>query len=293
MRNIKELSDFIAVMELKSFTKAANHLRISTSALSHSIRNLEERLNVKLFNRTTRSVSPTDEGEMLYRTISPRLTDIENALNNLQESQGKVAGVVRITAIEHALDYLWDKLSAVLKRYPDLKIETNSESRFTNIVADRFDLGVRFGHHLEQDMIAVRISPDIRMVVVATPKYLAEHGTPQTPEEILSHQTVGIVLPSTGRIMPWEFQRDGKKFDILPNYKIAVNHIQGLINACLDDFGLMWLMQESVQKHLDSGELVTVLDDFATVLDGYHLYYSSRNQSAAVKVVIEALKREE
>lgn len=291
MQHIKELTAFIAVVETGSFTKAASRLRLSQSALSHSIRKLENQLNLKLLNRTTRSVSPTEAGERLYHTIAPRFAEIEQELADLQESQGQVAGLIRITMTEHPLVwFVWQRLSAVLKQHPELRVELNSETRFTDIVRDRYDIGIRWGEDLAQDMIAVRVSPDVRMVVVGSPDYFAKHGKPQTPTDLHAHHCVCVRLPTHGRLLDWEFQVNGKIESIPLKGKVLTNCIQGLLRPVQDGVALAWVTEDLAEEGLRNGSLVSVLDDYAITLEGYHLYYSNRKSSGALKAVIEALR---
>lgn len=291
MTNFNELMAFATVVREGSFTRAAAQMGISQSALSHTIRHLEKKLAIKLLHRTTRSVSPTEAGQHLYQTVAPRFEDIETEIATLSELQGKPTGTVRITATEHSFNtILWPRLRDTLHQYPDIRIEITSDYRFTDIVAERYDIGIRLGDSLAKDMIAVRIAPDLQMVVVATPTYLAQHQQPTTPQEIIQHQCITLRLPTYGGLMPWEFMHHGKTTTLHVPARIVFNSNSMVIQATLAHYGLAWLPLDSVLPYIEQGQLVTLLDDWRATFPGYHLYYATRHASQALMVIVDALR---
>ncbi len=291
MTNFNELAAFVIVVREGSFTRAAAQLGVSPSALSHSMRHLEEQLGIKLLNRTTRSVAPTEAGERLYQSISSQFAHIEDGLSTLQEMRGRVSGRVRISATEHSFNsVIWPKLSPVLHHYPDIQIEITGDYRFTDIVAERYDIGVRLGDDIEKDMIAVRIAPDMRMTVVGSPRYLECHGIPQHPQDLLQHVCIRLRLPTYGGLLPWEFMVDGRLQSMKVEGSLIFSTSSMVVQAVRDDHGLAWGPVAGVQADIDAGRLIPVLEDYAATFTGYHLYYTSRNVSPAIKVVIDALR---
>jgi DNA-binding transcriptional LysR family regulator len=291
MEHFNDLAAFVAVVREGSFTRAAAQLGVSQSALSHTIRALEQRLELKLLNRTTRSVSPTDEGERLYQTVAPRFADIESELTSLRSLRGAAVGTVRITATEHAARaLLLPKLLPLLAEHPAIKIEINSDNRFTDIVANRFDIGVRLGSDVAKDMIAARIAPDMRMRVAGSPAYLARAGRPQTPQALLEHNCIAMRLPTHGGLLSWEFMRDGKTVSVNTAGQLVVNDSRMIVDAALAGCGLAWLPEDLYLDHIDSGRLEPVLDDWMSTYPGYHVYYASRGVSQAVRLVVEGLR---
>jgi len=291
MTRFDDLAAFAAVVRVGSFTKAAAQLGVSQSALSQTVRALEQRLDLKLLNRTTRSVSPTEAGERLYQTVGPRFEDIEAELNVLNEMRGKPAGTVRITATEHAVkSLLWPKLEPWLAQYPDIKLEISADNRFTDIVAERFDIGVRLGSDVAKDMIAVRIAPDMRTAVVGTPDYFARHALPRTPQDLSTHDCIGRRLPTHSGLLNWEFKRRGKTVNANVSGRLAFNTSDLIVAASLAGHGLAWVPHDLVEPHIKSGRLVSVLDDWTLTYPGYHLYYASRRASPAMTLVVEALR---
>jgi DNA-binding transcriptional LysR family regulator len=255
---------------------------------------LERRLDLKLLNRTTRSVSPTEAGERLYQTVGPRFADIEAELAVLGELRGKPAGTVRITATEHAVRTLvWPRLKAWLPKYPDIRIEISSDNRFTDIVAERFDIGVRLGADVAKDMIAVRMAPDMRTVVVASPAYFARHPRPSKPQDLTEHDCIGMRLPTHGGLLNWEFKRRGKSVNAHVTGRLVFNNSELMVAAALAGHGLTWVPDDVVSQHVAAGRLVTVLDDWAMTYPGYHLYYASRRASPALALVVKALRHVE
>jgi DNA-binding transcriptional LysR family regulator len=292
MARFDDLAAFAAVVRAGSFTRAAAQIGVSQSALSQTVRALEHRLDLKLLNRTTRSVSPTEAGERLYSTVGPRFADIEAELAVLGELRGKPAGTVRITATEHAVrTLLWPRLRPWLPKFPDIKLEISSDNRFIDIVSERFDIGVRLGGDVAKDMIAVRIAPDMRLVVVGSPGYLERHARPRTPQDLTEHDCLGLRLPSHGGLLPWEFKRRGKSIRAHVTGRLVFNSSDMIVAAALAGHGLAWVPDDAVGEHIAAGRLVSVLDDWAQTFPGYHLYYASRRASPALALVVDALRQ--
>jgi DNA-binding transcriptional LysR family regulator len=292
MPRFDDLAAFAAVVRAGSFTRAAAQLGLTQSAISQTVRALESRLDLKLLNRTTRSVSPTEAGERLYSVVGPRFADIEAELAVLGELRGKPAGSVRITATEHAVRTLvWPRLHPWLRGFPDIKVEISSDNRFIDIVAERFDIGVRLGGDVAKDMIAVRMAPDMRLVVVGSPDYFARRPRPRTPQELTQHDCLCLRLPSHGGLLPWEFKRRGKSIHVHVTGRLVFNSSDMIVAAALAGHGLAWVPDDAVASPIADGRLVAVLDDWAQVLPGYHLYYASRRSSPALALVIEALQQ--
>ncbi len=293
MARFDELAAFATVVRERSFTRAAAQMGVSQSALSQTIRALETRLELKLLNRTTRSVSPTEAGERLYQTVAPRFADIEAELAVLGDLRGKPAGTVRISATESAVQTLvWPRLQPWLPSHPDIKVEISSDNRFIDIVAERFDIGVRLGNDVAKDMIAVRMAPELRMAVVASPEYLTSRSTPRTPEDLTKHDCIALRLPTHGGLLAWEFQRRGKTINVHPSGQLVFNTTALAVMAAVGGQGLAWASVNFVKDHLARGELVTVLDTWAMVYPGHHLYYASRSASPALMLVVQALKEQ-
>jgi len=292
MTRFDDLAAFAAVVRASSFTKAAAQMGVSQSALSQTVRSLEQRLDLKLLNRTTRSVSTTEAGERLYQTVGPRLADIEAELAVLGEMRGKPVGTVRITATEHAVRHLvWPRLSPWLPSYPDIKVEISSDNRFTDIVASRFDLGVRLGGDVAKDMIAVRMSPDMRMAVVGSPAYFARHTPPQKPQDLTDHDCIALRLPTHGGLLNWELKRRGKSSHVQPSGRLVFNAGEMVVAAARAGHGLAWQPLDAVAGAIAAGDLVQVLEDWAAVYPGYHLYYATRRASPALMLVVQALRQ--
>jgi len=292
MSRFDVLAAFAAVVRESSFTRAAAQLGVSQSALSQRVRMLERELDLKLLNRTTRSVSPTEAGERLYRSVAPRFTDIEAELAVLGELRGKPAGAVRITATEHAAHTLvWPRLRSWLPRYPDIQVEVTSDNRFTDIVAERYDIGVRLGADLARDMIAVRMAPDMRMAVVGSPDYFARRPPPRAPQDLTEHDCIRLRLPTHGGFLNWEFKRRGRTVNAQVTGRLVFNATDFIVAASLAAHGLAWVPDDLVAAHVAAGHLTLVLDDWAATYPGYHLYYASRHASSAVALVVEALRQ--
>ncbi|MGY3885781.1 LysR family transcriptional regulator [Aeromonas aquatica] len=290
--NFNELQLFLAVARERSFTRAASKLGVSQSALSHAIKALEERLNMRLLTRTTRSVAPTEVGERIIACLEPRLADLELALGAILQINGTATGNLRLSAGEHAVrSLLWPKLKPFLKAHPQIKVELVVDNGFVDIVAGRFDGGVRLGESVDKDMVAVRIGPDIRMVVVGAPAYLASRGTPQTPHELSHHCCINMRLPTAGGLYHWEFEQGGKPLRVRVEGQLILNLLGERIEAAEEGLGLACVPEDMVQGALGAGTLVQVLADWCPTFAGYHLYYPSRKQhTPAFALLIEALR---
>jgi DNA-binding transcriptional LysR family regulator len=291
-RNYSDLLGFLAIAGERSFTRAAAKLGVSQSALSHSIRELEERLGVRLLMRTTRSVAPTEAGERLLRNLGPRFEEIDAELAALGALRNKPAGTIRITTGEHASEtILWPALAKLLPRYPDIKVELAIDYGLTDIVAERYDAGVRLGEQVAKDMIAVRIGPDFSMAVVGSPGYFASRPKPRKPQDLTSHACINIRLPTHGAIYAWEFEKRGRELKVRVDGQLVFNNVGLRMNAVLAGLGLAYLPEDQVGKHLDSGRLVRVLDDWCPPFAGYHLYHPSRRQmTPAFALLVDALR---
>ena len=290
--NLNDLLAFLAVGQERSFTKAAAKLGVSQSALSHTIRGLEEQLGLRLLTRTTRSVSPTEAGERLLHTIGPRFEEIESELAALSEFREKPAGTIRITATDYAVEtILWPKLTRFLRRYPDVKVEVIIDYGLTDIVAERFDAGIRTGEQVAKDMIAVRIGPDMRSAVVGAPSYFEGRSEPKRPQELIGHNCINLRLPTRGGLYAWEFEKDGREVKVHVQGQLVFNGTFQMLNAALVGFGLAYVPEDVAQPHLAKGRLRRVLDDWCPPYSGYHLYYPSRRQATpAFALLVEALR---
>ncbi len=283
---------FQAIARARSFTRAAAQLGVSQSALSHTMRELETRLGVRLLTRTTRSVAPTEAGERLLASIGPHFAEIEAGVAAIAELRDKPAGTIRITAGEHSAEtVLWPVLARLLPAYPDIHVEISIDYGLTDIVAERFDAGVRLGEQVARDMIAVRIGPDMRMAAVATPGYFAAHPGPEVPQDLTAHNCINLRLPTRGGLYAWEFEKKGRTLNVHVGGQLVFNSTPLILAAALDGAGLAYLPETRVQPYLDDGRLVRVLDDWCEPFAGYHLYYPSRRQnSAAFALVVDALR---
>ena len=289
---LNDLAAFLTVAREQSFTRAAAKLRVSQSALSQTVRGLEAKLGVRLLTRTTRSVAPTAAGERLLQTVGPKIDDIHAELAALNNLRDKPAGVIRISADEHAaLMVLWPALERFLPDYPDIKVEVAVDNGLIDIVAERFDAGVRSGGIVAKDMIAVPIGPDMRMVVVGSPAYLASAPTPKVPQDLTAHRCINLRLPTRGGLYAWEFEKDGRELRVRVEGQLVFNNIGMMLTGALSGFGLAYLAQDQVQPHLDNGRLVQVLGDWCPPFAGPHLYYPGRRQqSAAFALLVAALR---
>jgi DNA-binding transcriptional LysR family regulator len=290
--HLDDLLAFLAVATERSFTKAAAKLGVSQSALSHTIRELEARLGVRLLTRTTRSVAPTQAGERLLRTAGPRLEEIEAELAALSELREKPAGTIRITATEYAADaILLPKLTKLLREYPDIKVEIIIDYGLTDIVAQRFDAGVRSGEQVAKDMIAVRIGPDMRMAVVGAPSYFKRRPEPKKPQDLLEHNCITLRLPSHGGLYAWEFEKGGRQLRVRVEGQLVYNTTAQMLNAAIAGLGLAYMPEGLVQPFVAKRRLKRVLEDWCLPYSGYHLYYPSRRQpSAAFALLVRALR---
>jgi DNA-binding transcriptional LysR family regulator len=290
--NASDLLAFLAVAKERSFTRAAAKLGISQSALSQIVRALEARLGVRLLNRTTRSVAPTQAGERLLQTIGPKFDEMDGELAALSELREKPAGTIRITAIEYAADtILCPALARLLPKYPDIKMEVVTDYGLTNIVAERFDAGIRLGEQVAKDMIAVRVGPDFRMVVVGAPSYFAGRKRPRNPQDLTSHNCINLRLPTHGGLYVWEFEKGGRALNVRVEGQLVFNGAAPMLNAALEGLGLAYLPEGLVQPQVSKGSLVRVLSDWCAPFSGYHLYYPSRHQrSPAFSLLVDALR---
>ncbi|MEC7525405.1 MAG: LysR family transcriptional regulator [Myxococcota bacterium] len=291
-KDLGDLYAFLVVATEGSFTRAAAKIGTSQSSLSRTVRKLEARLGIRLLNRTTRHVAPTAAGERLLRTLGPAVASIGEELEVVRGLAEEPAGTIRITTSRHAAQtVLWPVLQGFLRRYPEVHVELAIDSRFTDIVAERFDAGVRLGEALAQDMVAVRIGPDLRMAVVGAPAYFEEHGVPKRPRDLAAHRCINLRFRTTGGLYVWELQRGDRELHVRVNGQVTFDDIDMVRRAAVDGFGLGFLMRDHVAAQVDAGELVTVLDDWCPPFVGYHLYYPSRRQpSAAFKLLVDELR---
>ncbi|WP_294534248.1 LysR family transcriptional regulator [uncultured Rhodoblastus sp.] len=290
--DLVDLNAFLAVADEQSFTRAAAKLGTSQSALSYAIRRLEERLGVRLLVRTTRRVAATEAGERLLKTLRPALDEIAVELASISELRDKPGGNIRITTSEHAAHaILWPTMKRLLPDYPDIHVELMIDSALSDIVAERFDAGVRLGESIAKDMVAVRIGPDLRMAVVGTPDYFSDHGKPETPQDLAGHSCLNLHLATLGGLYAWEFEKDGRELRVRVDGPLTFNNARMIVDACLDGFGLCSLPEDIMAEYLADGRLIRVLDEWCPPFAGYHLYYPSRRQpSAAFALLVDALR---
>jgi len=291
-RDLNDMLWFMVVTEERSFTKAAIRLGVSQSTLSLAIKNLEERLGLRLLTRTTRSVSPTEAGERLLESLAPSLSQIEQRVETLVASRDRPSGSVRISTSDHAYySVISPKLGPVLEQYPDISIELNLDNGFRNIVEERFDAGVRLGESVDKDMIAVRIGPDWRMIVVASPEYFARHPAPETPRDLVQHNCMNHRQRTDAGRYAWEFEKDGRELRVKVDGQLTFNTSYAMIEAMLRGQGIGFVAEDAVREHIAAGRLVQVLDEWCPFFSGYYLYYPSRRQnSAAFNIVLNALR---
>lgn len=286
------LAIFAMVAEERSFTRAAAKLGMSQSALSHAMRRLEAKLGLRLLTRTTRSVSATAAGEQLLATVRPALDDIDRKLAALTELRVRPAGSVRITTSMHAARaVLWPVIDRLTSENPDVEIELNINSGFVDIVAERFDAGVRLGESLEKDMIAMPIGPRLRMAAVGSPEYFARNPIPQTPHDLSDHKCINLRMNSSGGLYAWEFEKAGRELRIKVEGQLVLNDVDLIVSAAMAGHGIAFMVEDHVKSQLAAGTLVRVLDDWCDPFDGYYLYYTSRRQpSPAFSLVLDALR---
>ena len=290
--DLDDIVAFLAVARERSFTRAAAQLGVSQSALSQTLRRLEGRLGLRLLTRTTRSVAPTEAGERLLRAAGPRLEEIEGELAALSELRDKPSGTIRITAHDHAIRaVLWPALEKLLPDYPDIKVEIVIDYGLTDIVAERYDAGVRTGEMVAKDMIAVRIGPDMRSAVVGAPPYFAKRPKPKTPQDLTTHSCINLRLPTHGGLYAWEFEKGKRELRVRVEGQLVFNGTAPMLDAALAGAGLAYVPEDAVQVHLADGRLIRVLADWCPPYPGYHLYYPSRRQpTPAFTLLVDALR---
>jgi len=289
---LDDLVAFVAVGRERSFTKAAAKLGVSQSSLSHAMRALETRLGVRLLARTTRSVAPTEAGQRLLHSLAPRFDEIAAELSAVSELREKPAGTIRITATEYAADaILLPKLAGLLRDCPDIKVEITADYGLTDIVAQRYDAGVRSGEQVAKDMIAVRIAPDMSMAVVGAPSYFKRRPKPTAPQDLIDHNCINLRLPTHGSLYAWEFAKGGRELKVRVDGQLTLNTTTQMLNAALAGFGLTYVPEGLAQPHVAKGRLMRVLEDWCPPFSGYHLWYASRRQpSAAFSLLVETLR---
>lgn len=292
MPGADDLTAFLAVARERSFTRAAAQLGVSQSALSQRVRGLEESVGLRLLTRTTRSVSTTEAGERLFRSLSPHFAEIEAELAALSAFRDKPSGTIRITSSEHAADtILLPALARFLPDYPDLQVETTIDFGLTDIVAERYDAGIRLGEQIAKDMIAVRIGPDLRMAAVAAPGYFKSRKPPKKPQDLTEHRCINLRLPTYGGLYAWEFEKNGRALHARVEGQLTVNSAGPALEAALLGLGIAYLPEDMVRAHIAAKRLTRVLGDWCPPFPGYHLYYPSRRQPApGFALLIEALR---
>jgi DNA-binding transcriptional LysR family regulator len=290
--NFNDLLAFVHVVREGSFTRAAALLGVSPSALSHCVTDLEARVGVQLLTRSTRSLATTEAGERLFVNVAPRFEAIDSHLAAVSDLCDKPVGTIRITSAEHAANtILWPKLTPILHQYPEINVEINVDYAMSDIVSQRYDAGVRLGNQVAKDMIAVRISPDLRIAVVATPSYFSRNPKPVAPNDLAQHNCINLRLPTHGGLLPWDFEKDGKEIKLRFGGQWVFNSSSAIVRAALDDYGIAFVPEDMVLEHIAAGRLVRVLDDWCAPYPGYYLYYPSRQQSSrAHAVVVDALR---
>jgi DNA-binding transcriptional LysR family regulator len=290
--DIKDIQVFLAVARERSFTRAAAKLGMTQSALSHAIRTLESRLGVRLLTRTTRSVSPTEAGERLLQNVGPRLDEIEAEIAAISDMGDNPAGTVRITAIEHVVDHIvWPRIAPLLRQYPDLHIEIGSEYRMIDIAAERYDIGIRYGDLIEQDMIAVRLTPDEPMMIVGSPAYFEWHSKPESLQDLMRHNCITLRLATSGGLYAWELQHEGQPIEAKVRGQAVFTSSYTILNAALSGAGLAFLPESLAGLHVREGRLLSVMPEWCPPFPALYAYYTSRRHtSRAVRVVIDALR---
>lgn len=289
---IADLAAFVAVAEERSFTRAAVRLGLAQSALSQIVRRAEDRLGVRLLTRTTRSVAPTEAGERLLATLGPMLQDLETAVASLAEVRDRPSGRIKITSVEHAAKtILMPALKRMLPGNPDIEVDVTVDYGLVDVVADRFDAGIRLGGEIAKDMIAVRIGPDIPMAIVGSPAYFLNRPLPTSPADLTEHRAINLRLPTSGTLNGWRMMRGGKETRVRVGGPLVLNAIDLIVDAALDGHGLAYLPLDVVQVHLNSGYLVRALGKFTPGLPGYHIYYPDRRHaSSGFTLLVETLR---
>src|SRR6185437_5339651 len=292
MEDFNDLVGFMTVGRERSFTRAAAQLGISQSALSRTVRGLEERMDLQLLTRTTRSVSLTEAGERLLASIGPRFEEIEAELESLRAMTDRPGGKVRITTTDYAANtYVWPRVQSILRQYPELKIELVNDYGLTDIVASRYDIGVRLGDQVAKDMVAVRIAPDMTMAIVGSPDYLQSRPTAKTPRELTLHNCINLRLPTRDSLLSWELCKGQRELQVRVEGQLTFNNVYQIVDAALGGFGLAYVPRELVDGHVKAGRLSWVLADWFPTFVGHHVYYPSRRKSSrAVQLVVDALK---
>jgi DNA-binding transcriptional LysR family regulator len=290
--DLNDIVAFLAVARERSFTRAAAQLGVSQSALSQTVRGLEARLGIRLLTRTTRSVAPTEAGERLLHAAGPRLDEIDEELAALGALRDKPSGTIRITAHDHAIrTVLWPALQRLLPDYPDIKVEIVIDYGLTDIVAERYDAGIRTGELVAKDMVAVRIGPDMRSAVVGAPSYFVARPQPRTPQDLTGHTCINLRLPTHGSLYAWEFEQGGRELRVRVEGQLIFNGTAPMLEAAVAGFGLAYLPEDSVAPHLADGRLIRVLADWCPSYPGYHLYFPSRRQpTPAFALLVNALR---
>lgn len=291
-QNINDLMVFLAVARERSFTRAAAKFGVSQSALSHTIRQLEARLGVRLLTRTTRSVSPTEAGERMLRSIGPLFDEIGSAIDGLNTLREKPAGTIRLTAGDYQIQcYIWPKLRTFLHQYPDIRVELDVNYGLQDIVSEGYDAGVRFGEQIAKDMISVRIGPDVRFAVVAAESYFVARDIPKHPKDMTQHRCINLRFPTYGGLYAWEFQENGREIKVRVDGQVVFNTIYNVLEAALDGFGFAYVPEDIVKPYLETGRLHRFLENYSPYWDGFHLYYPSRRQSSpAFSLLVNALR---
>jgi DNA-binding transcriptional LysR family regulator len=290
-QNFNDLAAFAAVAQERSFTRAAAKLGVSQSALSQTVRALEERLGLRLLTRTTRSVAPTEAGDRLLQTVAPSFEAIESQLAALSALRDKPAGTIRITAGEHpAVSILQPALKRFLPDHPDINVEIIVDHGLTDIVAEGYDAGVRLGEQVAKDMIAVRIGPELRMAVVGSPAYFEHRPPPRTPQDLTSHTCINMRLPTYGGLFAWGLEKDGREVNVRCDGQLVVNTLALRVSSAVDGLGLAYMPEDQALPHLQDGSLRRVLEDWCPYFPGYHLYYASRRHSPALALLAETLR---
>ncbi|WP_312511984.1 LysR family transcriptional regulator [Massilia sp.] len=290
--NISDILVFLAVARERSFTRAAAKLGMTQSALSHIVRALESRMGVRLLTRTTRSVSPTEAGERLLQNVAPRLQEIDAEIAAISELGDKPSGLIRITSTDHVIDnFLWPRLAPVLPQYPDIQVEISSDYRMIDIAAERYDIGVRWGDQVDKDMIAVRLTPDIKTMIVGSPSYFAHRPVPTSVQDLMKHNCVQLRLASKGGVYAWELLQEGRPIEARLRGQFTFNSVYQMRNAALSGSGLAYLTEDVVGDHVREGRLVSVMEDWCPSFPGLHAYYPSRRHSSrALGLVIDAIR---
>lgn len=290
--DLGSLAMLVIVAEEQSFTRAATRMGLSQSALSHSMRRLEAKLGLSLLARTTRSVRPTRAGEALVETLRPVLAEIETQISALRDLKEKPSGKIRITTGGHAArTILWPAIQKVMADYPDIHFELSMDQNFTDIVAGRFDAGVRLGESVEKDMISVRIGPDMRMAVVGSPDYLARHGKPRKPSDLVRHDCINLRMPNSGAVLPWEFEQRSKEMTQHVTGRLSLSDTVLAVQASAAGMGLAYVLEDIAAPLLQEGRLVRLLESWCQPFPGYYIYFPTRRQMMpSFRILIDALR---